>query len=224
MVQLEIEKYLESRLAGVRERLQLAQFEMRRVREEMEALDAEDFGLRRTLADLRGEDPSTIRRRPSPTADEAARLTRIRLMELERNLEAEEARSRGARSETSFTASPPVTPSGAERRRNRGDAVEEILNQADRPLDRREILTRLTAAGRPDDNLDGVSATLSHLRRTKRAISVDGGWTTPQRYQVLTAPAREGEAVERTQPNADDPSQDGTRGVMYLVNGEDASD
>lgn len=219
MAKRDTEEFLEGRLEAIREQRQRAQFEMRRVREEIEALDAEDFGLRRALAEFHGEDPSAVQFRRSVPTDEVTRWNRIRLMEQERQLLIEE-RSRlaheGVPSIGRVERIVNVPPPQSAKRQSRGDAVEEILNRADRPLDRREILTRLLTFGRLDENLDGVSATLSHLRRTGRAISADGGWTTPARYEQLKASTADDRDRAETPPTENADPND-PEGVMQRI-------
>ena len=52
---------------------------------------------------------------------------------------------------------------------SRAEAVERVLEGADRPLTRQEVLGLLQQAGRQDDTADAVSAALAYLQRIDRA-------------------------------------------------------
>lgn len=52
---------------------------------------------------------------------------------------------------------------------SRAEAVERVLEAADRPLNRQEVVTMLEQAGRQGDTPDAVSAALAYLQRIDRA-------------------------------------------------------
>lgn len=75
------------------------------------------------------------------------------------------------------TGHPPMHDASDWQTMKRADAIERVISEAARPVNRRAIQEALADRGR-DDDLTGVSSTLAHLRRYNRVekVGTSGEW------------------------------------------------